>query len=74
MRTPIRCRSKQLGGALTGYPLGQLYEEMAFIAYHFHWSYEELMRVEHAERRRWCEEISRINRKLSDEPKNIFEP
>lgn len=28
--------------------------------------------VEHGERRRWCEEISRINRKLSDEPENIF--
>jgi hypothetical protein len=45
---------------------------MAFIAYHFHWSHAELMNVEHSERRRWCEEISRINRKLSDEPENIF--
>jgi hypothetical protein len=31
------------------------------------------MHLEHAERRRWCEEISRINRKLNDEPKNIFD-
>ena len=46
---------------------------MAFIAYHFHWSREELMNAEHRERRRWCEEISRINRKLSDEPANIFD-
>jgi uncharacterized protein DUF6760 len=45
---------------------------MAFIAYHFHWSHAELMNVEHGERRRWCEEISRINRKLSNEPENIF--
>jgi hypothetical protein len=58
---------------MTGYPLGKLYEEMAFIAYHFHWSWEELMNVEHRERRRWCEEISRINRTLSDAPANIFE-
>lgn len=58
---------------MTGYPLGRLYEEMAFIAYHFHWSWDELMHVEHDERRRWCEEISRINRKMSDAPPNIFE-
>lgn len=46
------------------YPTAQLYEEMAFIAYHFHWSYAELMEMEHAERRRWCEQISKINQKL----------
>jgi hypothetical protein len=57
---------------LIGYPLDQLYEEMAFVAYHFHWSHDELMTSEHRERRRWCEEISRINRRLNDEPANIF--
>ena len=51
---------------MTTYPLPELYEEMAFIAYHFHWSHEELMDLEHAERRRWCREISAINRKLDD--------
>jgi hypothetical protein len=50
-----------------------LYEEMAFVAYHFHWSYAEVMTVEHRERRRWCEEISKINRKLNDEAPNIFD-
>jgi hypothetical protein len=31
--------------------------------------------MEHKERRRWCEEISRINRKMNDEPerKNVFD-
>ena len=48
------------------YPEAQLYEEIAFIAYHFHWSYEEIARMEHRERRRWCEEISRINRRLNE--------
>jgi hypothetical protein len=56
-----------------GYPLDKLYEEMAFIAYHFHWSHDELMNAEHLERRRWCEEISRINRSLSNEPANMFD-
>jgi len=46
---------------------------MAFIAYHFNWPQEDLMNTEHHQRRRWCEEISRINAKLNDEPQNIFE-
>jgi len=50
------------------YPLGELYEEMAFIAYHFHWSSAELLGLDHAERRRWCEEISSINRRLDATP------
>jgi hypothetical protein len=55
------------------YPVDELYEEMAFIAYHFHWPRTELMTLEHGERRRWCEEISAINRQLSGTPSNPFE-
>ncbi len=39
---------------------------MAFIAYHFHWPRAEVMNLEHAERRRWCRQISEINRMLDD--------
>jgi hypothetical protein len=46
---------------------------MAFIAYHFHWNWRELMGMEHAERRRWCREISAINRKLDGSPPNPFD-
>jgi hypothetical protein len=49
------------------YPEERLYEEIAFIAYYFHWSYQDLMEMDHRERRRWCEEISRINRQLEAE-------
>ncbi|WP_440957096.1 DUF6760 family protein [Methanosarcina sp. Mfa9] len=52
---------------MRGYPLDRLHEEVAFIAYHFHWSFEEIMNLEHRDRQRWCEEISRINRRLSGE-------
>ena len=55
------------------YPVKFLYEEMAFIAYHLHWSHEELMNLDHAERRRWCDEISRINRALDGAAPNPFE-
>jgi hypothetical protein len=43
-----------------------LFEEVAYIAFHFHWSYEQIMRLEHPERRQWVEEIAKINRRLND--------
>lgn len=55
------------------YPRDRLYEEMAFIAFHFHWGRGELMGLEHAERRRWCREISAINRRLDGAPDNPFD-
>jgi len=54
-------------------PAAQLRREMAFIAYHFHWDRKELLLLEHAERRGWCEEISRINRELDGTPPNPFD-
>lgn len=47
-----------------GYPLDEAYREVAFIAYHFHWPHEEIMNLEHAQRRRWVTEISAINRRM----------
>lgn len=48
---------------------------MSFLGYYLHWSREELMELDHKERRRWCSEVSRINKKLSGqkEQKNLFE-
>ena len=61
------------GGSMKAYPVKSLYEEMAFIAHHFHWSHSDLMRLEHRERRRWCREISAINRTLDGAPANPFD-
>lgn len=58
---------------MKAYPVKSLYEEMAFIACHFHWSYGELMQLDHHERRRWVREISAINRVLDGAPSNPFE-
>ena len=46
---------------MTGYPLDRLYEEVAYVAYHFHWPADELLAMEHRDRRRWAAEIARIN-------------
>lgn len=51
---------------MTGYPSDRLFEEVAYIAYHFHWPYEQIMQLEHSERQQWVAEIASINRRLSD--------
>ena len=48
-----------------GYPLDRIYEEVAFLAYYLHWCHDDIMTLEHGERRKWCEEVSKINRRTS---------
>ena len=48
------------------YPLDELHREVAFVAYHFHWKHGEVMHMEHADRRRWVQEISSINRAINE--------
>lgn len=50
-----------------GYPLEALYEEVAFVAYHFHWPHGEVMALEHAERRQWVGRISAINERMNEQ-------
>ena len=40
---------------------------MAFIAYYFNWGHREVLGLPHWERKRWCEEISRINDERNDD-------
>lgn len=51
---------------MIGYPLGLLHEEVAFVAYHFHWPRDEVLNLEHAERREWVQQISTINRRMNE--------
>ena len=44
----------------------RLFEEVAFIAYHFHWPANEILDLEHPVRQRFVEEIAAINRSLDD--------
>ncbi|MCI8848596.1 MAG: hypothetical protein HFF86_04890 [Oscillibacter sp.] len=50
---------------MTLYPKDELYREMSFISYYFHWSAGEVLELDHASRRRWCGEISAINSRLN---------
>jgi hypothetical protein len=51
---------------MTGHPSDVLFEEVAYIAYHFHWPRDSLLDLSHPERRRWVQEIAAINERLSE--------
>ncbi|WP_321170090.1 DUF6760 family protein [Mastigocoleus testarum] len=47
-------------GGVVSYPSEQLQEEVACIAFHFHWSLEEILNLEHNSRHNWVVEIDKI--------------
>lgn len=51
---------------MTGYPLDQLFEEVAYLAYYFHWPHDQIMGMEHRDRMQWIAEITRINRSVNE--------
>ncbi len=51
---------------MTRYPSDRLREEVAYVAFHFHWQLDHVLRLEHAERRRWVGEIARLNERINE--------
>jgi hypothetical protein len=51
---------------MIGYPLERLSEEVAYIAYHFHWPHDHILSMEHQDRHLWVSEIARINRRINE--------
>jgi len=47
------------------YPLEPLRREVAYIAYHFHWTRDDIMEMPHPERARWVSEIAYINGRVN---------
>jgi hypothetical protein len=52
---------------MTRYPSDRLHEEVAYLSYHFHWPYRQVMQLDHRERQRWVGELARINQRLNEE-------
>lgn len=48
------------------YAADRVYEEVAYVAYHFHWALDELLDMEHPTRQRFVDEIAKINRRISN--------
>ncbi|MFI8535800.1 DUF6760 family protein [Streptomyces aquilus] len=44
-------------GGIHGYPLERVYQEVAHLGRHVHWTHTELMNLEHTERRRWLRTV-----------------
>ena len=44
----------------------QLYKELPYTAYHFHWPMDDILTMEHDERHIWLSEIARINREINE--------
>ena len=47
------------------YPAERIYEEVSYVAYHFHWRLDDILDLEHPERLRYVAEIARINERIS---------
>lgn len=52
-------------GGIVSYPLENIFKEVAFIAYHFHWERDMIQEMSHRERHSWVKEISGINEKIN---------
>jgi hypothetical protein len=64
---PARLRGgNRRPGGIVGYPLDSLFEEVAFIAFHFHWPLVDILNLEHGDRHRFMDEISAINRQINE--------
>jgi hypothetical protein len=45
-------------GGIAGYPLDRVHQEAAFLGRHVNWTFTEVMSLDHAQRRRWVDEVA----------------
>jgi hypothetical protein len=43
------------------YAADRIHEEVAYLAYHFHWSLDDLLDLEHADRLAYVAQVARLN-------------
>ncbi len=53
-------------------PQQELYSQLSFISYYFHWDLDRTLTLPHLEREKFCREISRINKEAGAREKNLF--
>jgi hypothetical protein len=49
------------------YAPDRIYQEVAYVAYHFHWPLDDILDLEHQQRLRFVDEIASINRRRTQE-------
>ncbi|MHB8627300.1 MAG: DUF6760 family protein [Aggregatilineales bacterium] len=55
---------------MVGYPLDRLREEVAFIAYHLHWTHDDILQLTHRERAEWVRQVNQINERVYGTPED----
>lgn len=45
------------------YPVGALWDELSYLAFHLHWDLDTLLDLEHADRVRLVEQVAALNRR-----------
>ncbi|MEM7773914.1 MAG: DUF6760 family protein [Cyanobacteria bacterium P01_E01_bin.6] len=45
---------------MIGYPLDNLYEEVAMLSMTTNWSLDDIINLEHGDRQRWLQEVMRL--------------
>ena len=48
------------------YAPDRIYEEVAYVAFHFHWALDAILDLEHGQRRRYVTEIAHLNERISE--------
>jgi hypothetical protein len=48
------------------YGAERVLEEVSYVAYHFHWSLDDILDLEHPDRQRFVEEIGRLNKRIHE--------
>lgn len=51
------------------YPETALWDEIAFLAYHLHWSFDDLLDLEHRNRTRMVRRITELDKQTRDRSK-----
>jgi hypothetical protein len=52
------------------YPESALWDELAYLAYHFHWDMDRLLDLEHRDRARLIKAVGELNRRSIDAFRN----
>lgn len=45
------------------YPVGDLWDELAYLAYHLHWDLDRLLDLEHTDRSRLVRSVAALNQR-----------
>jgi hypothetical protein len=48
------------------YPSDRLFEEVAYVSRYLHWSYDDVMSMDHLERQGWVAEVRRMNERINE--------